>query len=917
MEEWSMKQPQLTSNRPSQDSLRFGNKYYIIQTGNSRDTPREILKHLHKRIPGLKEVYSVNDCDVILVFCPIVSRAGTDMENALNKLNQCSASKPAVFMVLHHTYEREKIVPDSSRFVSRENTLTVNFLFNEDNGLLKCAMNEKALIKIIEHLEPQILWQKVKIFLLFIISTLANKVRGTSTEQHSMQNALMIKFRSNLTIDMQPECQQRGGASSFNMMIPKDELCTIAGNKYYIHIAGNTFRAHHVHIRNVLQQITGLDEVTSVDKCDIILVICTVVSSAGTDIKAALNALNKLSGNKYFIIQTGNSPREILKHLHKSKPGLKEVCSVDECDVILVFCPIVSRAGTDMEAALNKLNQCSASKPAVFMVLHHTYEREKIVPDSSRFVSRENTLTVNFLFNEDIGLLECATNDEALIKIIEHFEPQTYAFRLQALRYGGTSRLPYHCGCPNTGEYKSGDGDEKKESKKWLAYPKGRVHRKFNHSLVAKTEPFGNTGNSEIASTELSRNIVISATTSVAVTESIESSEIQATTPWKKQKEEDKTKVKDFVFFLEESAQQIGTRIKMSQQPDTCGNQRAADQSSTDKKDSGLADPNSQPSKIGGNKYHIILCGKTLKCHEEIINHLQTLGLKEVSVEECDVIVVLCSVVSRAGTDIEAALKILNGLSGQTGLTVASELMIVLLGMSGSEKTAVGKMILGRKEMCDATISTVTQKITVEIGTVDKGQVYVIDTPDWFNSDLPLERMKKNIHDCIRMCSCKPYAVLLVIPGKQITEEQKEIESMKKFFEEICWERVMVLFTVTDEQEKQNIEAIIQKNNVHDIENRLYSLNIAQTGNSAQVSELLKKIEDMIAGTKESSVLTELEIKTAIAQINQESMERNLNYSKIQLPELQHTIWVSKESQVFQFEDMTDDSFVKITKLSF
>ncbi|KAA0717282.1 hypothetical protein E1301_Tti022835 [Triplophysa tibetana] len=213
MEEWSMKQPQLTSNRPSQDSLRFGNKYYIIQTGNSRDTPREILKHLHKRIPGLKEVYSVNDCDVILVFCPIVSRAGTDMENALNKLNQCSASKPAVFMVLHHTYEREKIVPDSSRFVSRENTLTVNCLFNEDNGLLECAMNDKALIKIIEHFEPQtpwqqvnnllwfiirtlviivcwtgrkvqILWQQVKIVLLVIISPLANIFRGTSTEQH-------------------------------------------------------------------------------------------------------------------------------------------------------------------------------------------------------------------------------------------------------------------------------------------------------------------------------------------------------------------------------------------------------------------------------------------------------------------------------------------------------------------------------------------------------------------------------------------------------------------------------------------------------------------------------------------------------------------------------------------------------------
>ncbi|XP_057205452.1 uncharacterized protein LOC130563716 [Triplophysa rosa] len=200
------------------------NKYYIIQVGNSCDTPREILKHLHKRIPGLKEVYTVEECDVILVFCPIVSRAGTDMEAALNELNRCSASKPVVFMVLHHTFEREKIVPDSSRFVNRENTLTVNFLFNEDVGLLKCAMNDKALIKIIEHFKPQmlrqmggnwlwyiiistssmlfflctatihvitksvqILWQQVKNQLWFIISTAANIV-GLRTVQNQNKN---------------------------------------------------------------------------------------------------------------------------------------------------------------------------------------------------------------------------------------------------------------------------------------------------------------------------------------------------------------------------------------------------------------------------------------------------------------------------------------------------------------------------------------------------------------------------------------------------------------------------------------------------------------------------------------------------------------------------------------------------------
>ncbi len=35
--------------------------------------------------------------------------------------------------------------------------------------------------------------------------------------------------------------------------------------------------------------------------------------------------------------------------------------TVEECDVILVFCVIVSRTGTDIDAALNELNAHSGN----------------------------------------------------------------------------------------------------------------------------------------------------------------------------------------------------------------------------------------------------------------------------------------------------------------------------------------------------------------------------------------------------------------------------------------------------------------------------------------------------------------------------------------------------------------------------
>lgn len=134
-----------------------------------------------------------------------------------------------------------------------------------------------------------------------------------------------------------------------------------------------------------------------------------------------------IEGKFYFIIESGKSHilrKEILGLLQKQRPGWMEVHSVEECDMILVFCPIVSRAGTDIDAALNELNTCSASKPAIFMVFHHTFDPEKTVPDSSRFIIRRNTLTVDCLFHEDTGLLKCKMNDEALTKVVCHFKPQ-------------------------------------------------------------------------------------------------------------------------------------------------------------------------------------------------------------------------------------------------------------------------------------------------------------------------------------------------------------------------------------------------------------------------------------------------------------------------------------------------------------
>lgn len=89
---------------------------------------------------------------ITFVFFPIVSRSGTDIDVIVRDIKD---NNPAILVVLHHTFDPECIVSDSSKFVERENTLVVDCLFYEDKGLLECKRNEKAYEDVIKWLKLQ------------------------------------------------------------------------------------------------------------------------------------------------------------------------------------------------------------------------------------------------------------------------------------------------------------------------------------------------------------------------------------------------------------------------------------------------------------------------------------------------------------------------------------------------------------------------------------------------------------------------------------------------------------------------------------------------------------------------------------------------------------------------------------------
>ncbi|XP_016106138.1 uncharacterized protein [Sinocyclocheilus grahami] len=145
-----MKRQKMGNNEPSTEV-----KVFSILAGKTNNCHKGVITLLRNQIKNLSEVGTVDKSDIILVFCPIVSRAGTDIDAALNKSNYSTDSKLTVLVVLHHTFDPEKVVPDSSRSVNRTDILTVDYLFYEDTGLLKCQKNSDSTIKVLNWLIEQ------------------------------------------------------------------------------------------------------------------------------------------------------------------------------------------------------------------------------------------------------------------------------------------------------------------------------------------------------------------------------------------------------------------------------------------------------------------------------------------------------------------------------------------------------------------------------------------------------------------------------------------------------------------------------------------------------------------------------------------------------------------------------------------